>query len=143
MLPSSRRNGCAGLNPSDSGSSGGSLECGAAKTCRRESRSGSLPLRVRSLDEGMMTLEMLEDELSRPRPEDCALMRSIEGDVMVLGAGGKMGPTLARLARRAADEAGCARRRIFAVSRSGNERPVEGVEAICCDLLDRDQIARL
>jgi len=90
-----------------------------------------------------MTLEMLEDELSRPGPEDCALMRSIEGDVMVLGAGGKMGPTLARLARRAADEGGCARRRIFAVSRSGNEPAGQGVEAISCDLLDRNQIARL
>ena len=90
----------------------------------------------------MMTLEMLEDELSRPRPEDCALMRSIEGDIMVLGAGGKMGPSLARLARRAADEAGCARRRIFAVSRFGNQL-AEGVEAISCDLLDRAQLARL
>src|SRR5262249_6521288 len=80
-------------------------------------------------------------ELSRPAPEDCALMRSIEGDVMVLGAGGKMGPSLARLARRAADEVGSPRR-IFAVSRSGNQ-VAEGVEAISCDLLDRDQLARL
>ena len=54
-----------------------------------------------------------------------------------------MGPTLARLARRAADEAGCAHWRIFAVSRSGNESGAPGVEAISCDLLDRDQIARL
>jgi nucleoside-diphosphate-sugar epimerase len=68
-------------------------------------------------------------------------MRSIEGDIMILGAGGKMGPTLAQLARRATDEAGCARR-IFAVSRSGNQ-PAEGVEAVRCDLLDRDEIARL
>jgi nucleoside-diphosphate-sugar epimerase len=80
-------------------------------------------------------------------------MRSIEGDVMVLGAGGKMGPSLARLARRAADEAGCAHRRIFAVSRSGtdgvgrdagaNQLAAQGVEAISCDLLDRTQIERL
>src|SRR4051794_11768325 len=90
-----------------------------------------------------MTLETLEDELSRPGPEDCALMRSIEGDIMILGAGGKMGPSLARLARRAADEAGCARRRIFVVSRSGNQFGVEGAEAISCDLLDRAHLAHL
>jgi nucleoside-diphosphate-sugar epimerase len=89
-----------------------------------------------------MTLQMLEDELSRTRQGDCELMRSIEGDIMILGAAGKMGPSLARLARRAADESGCARRRIIAVSRSAAEA-IEGVETISCDLLDRDQLADL
>jgi nucleoside-diphosphate-sugar epimerase len=90
----------------------------------------------------MMTLETLEDELSRPAPEDCELMQSTDGDIMILGAAGKMGPSLARLARRATDEARCARRRIIAVSRSASEA-IEGVEAISCDLLDREQLAGL
>ena len=60
----------------------------------------------------------------------------IDGDILILGAAGKMGPSLARLCRRAADAAGNARR-IFAVSR----RPVcePGIESIVCDLLDRAQ----
>jgi len=96
-----------------------------------------------------MRLEELEDELSRPAAEDCALMRSIEGDIMILGAGGKMGPSLARLARRAADQAGgSASRRIFAVSRLFSDAMRDpftalGIEAISCDLLDRTQLASL
>ncbi len=94
-----------------------------------------------------MTLETLEDELSRPGEEDIAFMRSTGGDIMVIGAGGKMGPSLARRARRAADRAGSSRR-IFAVSRFASESVKQqlaawGVEPVSCDLLDRTQIARL
>ena len=63
-----------------------------------------------------MTLETLEDELSRPGEADCGLMRRLEGDILILGAGGKMGPSLARLGRRATDAARMPRR-IIAVSR--------------------------
>src|SRR5579885_3388870 len=73
LRPCPQRNGLVGLNPSGSGSSGGFSGCDGARTLSRECRSGSLRLRVRSLVERMMTLEMLEDELSRPEPEDCAL----------------------------------------------------------------------
>jgi nucleoside-diphosphate-sugar epimerase len=95
----------------------------------------------------MTSIARLEDELSRPSDADCACMRELEGDVLLLGAGGKMGPSLARRARRAADQAG-ALRRIIAVSRfasGGTRRQLTewGVEAISCDLLDRGQIARL
>jgi hypothetical protein len=94
-----------------------------------------------------MTLEALEDELSKPSEADCVTMRRLEGDVLVMGAGGKMGPSLARLARRAADAAGVPRR-IMAVSRFATPDLKQqltdwGVEAISCDLLDRDQVARL
>lgn len=89
----------------------------------------------------------LDEHLSRPTPPDVAAMRGLDGDMLVLGAGGKMGPSLARLARRATDEGG-AHRRVIAVSRfrSGNlagELAAEGVEAIPCDLLDPDAVARL
>jgi nucleoside-diphosphate-sugar epimerase len=91
--------------------------------------------------------EQLEELLSRPSPADVELLRQLPGDVAVLGAGGKMGPSLARLVRRAADEAGV-RRRVAAVSRFGDPAVADaleraGVDAISCDLLDPLQVARL
>ena len=46
----------------------------------------------------------LEEHLSRPRDADAAALSSLEGDLLILGAGGKMGPSLAKLARRSADK---------------------------------------
>jgi len=43
----------------------------------------------------MTSIPSLEDELSRPSDADCAFLRGLEGDLLVLGAGGKMGPSLA------------------------------------------------
>ena len=86
----------------------------------------------------------LDDALSLPRPETVAALDACPGDVVVLGAGGKMGPTLARMARRAARDS----RRVIAVSRwsSGEARgrlESVGVETISCDLLDRAAVAKL
>jgi nucleoside-diphosphate-sugar epimerase len=88
----------------------------------------------------MTSIEELEDELSRPSEADVEFLRQLEGDILILGAAGKMGPSLARLCRRAADAAGPARR-ILAVSRRLISEP--GIDAISCDLLDRAQVARL
>lgn len=95
----------------------------------------------------MTSVPELEDELSRPSDADCAFMRDLTGDTLILGAGGKMGPSLARRARRAADQAGKPRR-IVAVSRfaspeTGRQLAQWGVEVIACDLLERGQVARL
>jgi nucleoside-diphosphate-sugar epimerase len=89
----------------------------------------------------------LEEKLSAPNALDVEMARRLPGDVIVLGAGGKMGPSLAKLARRASDAAGT-NRRVFAVSRFSNrqsrdELEAAGVEAISCDLLDRDEVAKL
>ena len=94
-----------------------------------------------------MTLESLEDELSRPSDADYAFLQRLPGDVLILGAGGKMGPSLARLARRAAD-ASPTPRRVFAVSRftgaeGRRQLRQQGVVPISCDLLDRGQLSRL
>lgn len=86
------------------------------------------------------TVADLEDALSCPSDLDIAFLRRWEGDIMIVGAGGKMGPSLARLCRRAADASGRPRR-VVAVSR--HQIQEDGVEAIACDLLDRDQVARL
>src|SRR5262245_61540091 len=67
---------------------------------------------------GMITSEgQLEERLSRPTPTAIEAMRCLEGPLLVLGAAGKMGPSLVRLARRSADEAGRRDVRIIAVSR--------------------------
>ncbi len=94
-----------------------------------------------------LTLDQLEDELSRPSEADITFMRGNEGDIVILGAGGKMGPSLARRARRAADAAGSGRR-IIAVSRFTSDAAATqlqscGIEVVSCDLFDRPQIARL
>ena len=89
-----------------------------------------------------------DDELDRvmstPSSATVKLMRELEGDLIILGVGGKMGPTLARLARRAIDEARV-KKRVIGVSRfsdSGVRERLEehGVQTIACDLLDPDAV---
>jgi nucleoside-diphosphate-sugar epimerase len=82
----------------------------------------------------------LEELLSRPRAADASAMAALQGDILILGVGGKMGPSLARLAKRASEKAGI-RRRIVAVARFSNadllkELASEGIEPIACDLLE-------
>lgn len=89
----------------------------------------------------------LDDLLSEPTQPVVDAIGGLEGDIAVLGAGGKMGPTLARLARRASDLAG-ASRQVFAVSRFTDETvrgrlEAWGVRTVQCDLLDRDDVADL
>jgi nucleoside-diphosphate-sugar epimerase len=89
----------------------------------------------------------LEELLSTPRAETVEALRHSPGDIVVLGAGGKMGPTVARMASRAANQVGDARR-VYAVSRFSAAHVVRvlgaaGVETITCDLLDRDAVSRL
>src|SRR5215813_11695129 len=89
----------------------------------------------------------LEELLSRPDDKTAEAMASLDGDLLILGAGGKMGPSLARLARRACERAGI-NKRIIAVARFSNPGlPAElggaSIETITCDLLDRDALSRL
>jgi nucleoside-diphosphate-sugar epimerase len=92
-------------------------------------------------------VEQLEDLLSRPTPAVIDTMRRIEGDVLVLGVGGKIGPSLARMARRASDLAGVSRRIIGAARFSSGglreQLELQGIETIRCDLLDRGAIEAL
>ena len=89
----------------------------------------------------------LEDELSRPSPADVDFVRTLSGDVMVLGAGGKMGPSLAKLAHRSTVDAGVARN-ILAVSRFSSQ-PVRddleaaGVRTLSCDLMKPGEVDAL
>ncbi len=92
-------------------------------------------------------VEQLEEMLSRPTEGVIETMRRLEGDLIVLGVGGKMGPTLARMAVRASEAAGAARR-VIGVSRfsSGDLEArlgAWGVETVRCDLLDEEAVAGL
>jgi nucleoside-diphosphate-sugar epimerase len=91
--------------------------------------------------------KQLDDVLSQPSPADIEALRTLGGDLVVLGAGGKMGPTLSMLARRAADAAGV-RMRVIAVSRYSSPEPRRvledaGIETVSADILDRRQLAEL
>ncbi len=88
----------------------------------------------------LKTAAGLESELARPSEADIACLQRLDGDILILGASGKMGPSLARLCRRAADAAGRPRR-VIAVSRHPDAQA--GVETISCDLLQREQIEQL
>src|SRR3954467_5554781 len=93
------------------------------------------------------TESQLDDLLSTPSQADIDAMRELRGDLILLGVGGKMGPTLAIRAKRASDAAGTARR-IIGVSRfssadSQDSLSRAGVETISADLLQREQLASL
>ncbi len=100
-----------------------------------------------TMPETIRDVEQLEELLSRPTPEVIETLGRIEGDLIVLGAAGKMGPSLARMAQRASQAAG-SRRRVIAVSRFSSARAEEelkqhGIETLRCDLLDVAQLERL
>lgn len=94
-------------------------------------------------------LSSLEDALSRPTPAVVRTLASLDGDVIVLGAGGKMGPSLTRMARRALDLADGGRTRdVIAVSRwsdaaAAAQLQAAGVRLIHADLLDRSAVDAL
>jgi nucleoside-diphosphate-sugar epimerase len=99
-------------------------------------RTQSLPLRFE--DDAA-----LEDFMTAPSPALAADLARLDGDLMVLGVGGKMGPTLARMAKRAAPGT-----RVIGVARfseKGLKEKLErdGIECIACDLLDRAALERL
>jgi nucleoside-diphosphate-sugar epimerase len=85
----------------------------------------------------------LEDFMTEPMPALVADLAGVPGDILVLGAAGKMGPTLARMAKRAAPT-----KRVIGVARFSDPAArtaleAAGVETITCDLLDRAAVARL
>lgn len=100
------------------------------------------------LKEAIENEEVLEERLSRPTPGLLAAFANLEGDICVLGAGGKMGPTLARMARRALDESGRTGQKVMAVARFSDPNTRQqleavGVETITADLSDRESVMAL
>lgn len=89
----------------------------------------------------------LDAALTQPSADLVEFIKTVPSPLLVLGAGGKMGPTLAVLTRRAAEEAGHPLE-VVAVSRFSNAASrqwleARGVKTLSCDLLDATAIARL
>lgn len=100
-----------------------------------------------SLPRQIETEEELDELLARPYPETVELMKRLEGDIIILGVGGKMGPSLARLAVNAVREAGVAKK-VIGVARFSDPSLRDwlhkyGVETITCDLSDFDAVRAL
>ena len=108
-----------------------------------------LPRRTQCVrpEPGPDSVERLNELLSEPTDEVVETLRRIEGPIILLGVAGKMGPTLARMIRRADEKAGI-RRRVIGASRFRDGSVVDelescGIEAIIADLLDPSQLAAL
>jgi nucleoside-diphosphate-sugar epimerase len=89
------------------------------------------------------SITALEDFMTAPTPALIEDLARVPSDILILGAAGKMGPTLARLAKRAAPG-----KRVVGVARFTDPAArasleAAGVETIGCDLLDRSAVAAL
>jgi nucleoside-diphosphate-sugar epimerase len=97
--------------------------------------------------EKIESVEQLEELLSRPTDYLIEILRRTPGDILVLGVAGKMGITLARMAKRASDAAGT-KRKVIGVARFSkpDQQPaleMHGVETLRADLLDQKQLDKL
>jgi nucleoside-diphosphate-sugar epimerase len=100
-----------------------------------------------TLPKSIENSEQLDMLLSEPNEQTVRVMQQLEGDIAVLGVGGKMGPTLARMAKRATEMAGV-RRTVIGVARFSsanleNKLQSWGIETVRCDLLDREAVRQL
>jgi nucleoside-diphosphate-sugar epimerase len=97
--------------------------------------------------QSIQNVAQLEQSLSEPSRGVIETVAALDGDFIVLGAAGKMGPSLTRMIHRALDAAGL-QRRVIAVSRFSSraaraELDSHGIETIECDLLDEDAVQQL
>jgi len=109
--------------------------------CRSLHDSAGLPVANNQWTETIETEDQLDELLSRPSPETVKMFSLLDGDIIFLGVAGKIGPSLARMARRACDEARI-NRKVIGVSRFSSEKERDkieglGIETIQGDLLDR------
>ena len=96
-----------------------------------------------TLPETILDIAALDELLCRPSQALIDDLRKVDGDIMILGVAGKMGPTLAGLAKAALPD-----RRIIGVARFSepgveNWLKARGIETIHCDLLDEAAIKAL
>jgi nucleoside-diphosphate-sugar epimerase len=95
------------------------------------------------MSSGFVDVEALEERLSRPDDEVVADLAGLDGDIMVLGATGKIGQTLTRMAKRAAPD-----KEVIAVARFSDPGLIarfedQGIRPIRCDLLDSHSVRAL
>src|SRR4051812_38408094 len=95
----------------------------------------------------MKEAELTYKKLLEPSQNLTREIAGLDGDILILGVGGKMGPSLAVLAKQAAIRAGV-NKRIIGVARFSEpglqeELNNNGIETICADLLEDDQLQAL
>jgi len=95
----------------------------------------------------MTDLESLERELLQPSDALLKDISAIKGDILLLGIGGKMGPSMARVAKQAIDKLGL-NKKIIGASRFSDkalrdELEGDGIETISADLLNEDDLKNL
>src|SRR5437868_1864431 len=123
--------------------------CSASNGCSSSGISGcnktgrNMLLTRESLPQTISDIAALDDLLCRPSQALIDDLRKVNGDIMILGVAGKMGPTLAGLAKAAAPE-----RRVIGVARFSDPAVKHwllgrGVETINCNLLDEAAIKAL
>jgi nucleoside-diphosphate-sugar epimerase len=100
-------------------------------------------LKPDTLPDTIADIDALDDLLCRPSGPLIDDLGKVDGDIMILGVAGKMGPTLAGLAKAASPE-----RRVIGVARFSDPSvkawlEARGVETIGCDLLDESAIKAL
>ncbi len=102
---------------------------------------------MKTLPDSITTPDHLDDLISEPGSEVIDAISRIDGDFIFLGVGGKIGPSLARMAKKACDRAGV-NKRIIGVFRSGSKEQLKqiedaGIEPVTGDLLDISFIKNL
>lgn len=98
---------------------------------------------LNKLPEKIETVAQLDEILTTPWDELVDFITQLDGDIMMLGAGGKIGPNITLLAKRAIDAAGV-NKKVYAVAR--RELPdlqAAGVETITCDMMNIDEVQKL
>jgi nucleoside-diphosphate-sugar epimerase len=100
------------------------------------------------IPDAILDVEHLDRLLSTPTEEVIDTLAGLEGDMIILGVAGKMGPTLAWMARRAFDALGRHDRRVVGVARFTNPETESWlrdrrVDTIRCDLLEPGAIEQL
>ena len=109
--------------------------CVQEKTNRQET--------MKNLPDKISTVEELDELLSLPSEALVDFIRQLDGNIMVLGAGGKMGPTMSRMAKRAIDICGV-KKEVIAVARSPLPYLAsKGIKTIQCELLELDSVEKL
>lgn len=100
-------------------------------------------LRYETLPERIETEDQLEDLLATPNQAVVDDLAKLDGDIMILGVAGKVGPGIARMARQAAPD-----KKIYGVARFSDatvkaQLEAAGVECLTCDLLDQAKLSQL
>lgn len=124
-------------------STGGSGTMANASMRNGEGMRSSQSIRLDGRPARFDSVDMLDEFMSRPSAALIADLEAVDGDIMIVGVAGKMGPTLARMAKRAVPD-----RRVIGVARFSDpeaKRYLEnhGIETISADVLRRDEVASL